>query len=762
MKNILIIIKKELRSHFNSPTAYIAIVAFLLLWEFLFFRGVFLVGQASLRSLFDFLPWIFLIFVPALTMGSIAQEKSQGTMEFLLTRPLKEIELIVGKFIGSFLFIAIALLFLFPVAWSLNKFGPVDWGVVFGQYLASLFLATTFVSLGIVISSIFKSQISALLTTSIAGFFLVIIGSDIATARLPLEAVPFMEYSSVLTHFGSMVRGVIDIRDVWYFISISIIFLSIAYLFILSTKFGSWKKIERNTQIGITLIIAIAIISNIATSRVNARIDLTEEKIYTLSASTKEILTNLDDLVDVTFYHSEQLPSQFQPVLRQIKDTLNDYESFSRGNIVISEKNPADDTKIATEATSSGIQEVRFNVVSQEEFQIKTGYLGIVVSYGGESEAIPFVENTSDLEYQLSSFITKLTIEEKPKIVFASTPNGKSSVKNFQLLARELENQYTVENLIFPATETTENENKVVTETPEKEKLEQTENFEIPEDTSVLVIAGPNKNINEDARTKIKNFSNGKGTVFFMIDGVEVISESFMANANPNSFSDFTSDEFGISVKKNMVYDLRSNETVSFTGGRMRYMLPYPFWVRSQRTEQTQIASKIESVLFPWASTVEIDEKKTKDLEITKLFSTTKAGSSQSGQFNLSPEQKFPSQGLESQLLAVAAKSSDTSEQNLRFVVVGDSDFLTDQFTQNNPQNLAFGVEIISWLAQAESLTDIRLKNISDRTMTFEDESQPNTIKFGNMAFALIVPATFGTIRMARRRRMKQLSYDQK
>lgn len=166
--------------------------------------------------------------------------------------------------------------------------------------------------------------------------------------------------------------------------------------------------------------------------------------------------------------------------------------------------------------------------------------------------------------------------------------------------------------------------------------------------------------------------------------------------------------------------------------------------------------------MFPWASTVEIDESKTKDLDITKLFSTTETGSSQDGQFNLSPEQKFPSQGLGRQLLAIAAKSSDTSDQNLRFVIVGDSDFLTDQFVQNNPQNLAFGVEVISWLAQEKSLTDIQLKNISDRTMTFENEAQPNTIKFGNMAFVFLLPVGFGTIRMARRKKMKQLSYGQK
>lgn len=763
MKNILIIVKKELQGYFNSPTAYVVLVAFLLIWQFLFFRGVFLVGQASLISLFDTLPWIFLLFIPALTMGSIAQEKSQGTIEFLLTRPIREIELLAGKFIASLLFVAIALLFIFPIAWSLNKFGNLDWGVVFGQYLASVCMAMVFVSLGIFISSIFKSQISSLLTTAIASFFLVIIGFDIATARFPLSFVPYFEYSSVLSHFASMARGVIDVRDLWYFISAVAIFLCLAYVMLLRNKYGSWKKINRNTQLGVAMIIAIALVSNVATSRIATRIDLTREKIFTLSEPTKKVLGGLDDIVDVTFYRSEQLPSQFQPVLRQIKDTLRDYEAFSGGNVVVAEKNPTAQPELAKEAAEAGVQEMRFNVISQEEFQIKTGYLGIAVSYGGEYESIPFIQNTGDLEYQLTSFIRKLTLEEKPRVVFVTGHGEKSISADYTILNQELLREFNVQEISAPTVEpddpTTE-----VDEAANKLEQAQVEEFEIPDDTTVLVLGGPNREIDEDTRNKIRSFIGNGGSVLYLIDGIEVMPQMFTANANENSFSDFISDEYGISIKENLAYDLRSNETVSFTGGSMRYMLAYPFWIRSKKAEQTPIASKVENVILPWASSVEIDQGKVKNkgLEITELLSTTEAGSSQSGQFNLSPEQKFSSRGLEAQLLAVAAKSTEDSNQNVRLAVVGDSDFLTDQFVQNNSQNLSFGIEILSWLAQEESLTSIRLKNVADRTLTFEDETQPNKIKFGNMAFALFAPAGFGVYRLTRRKKIKHLTYGQR
>ena len=165
MKNILTLIRKELQSSFNNPTAYVVIAAFLLLWEFLFFRQVFLIGEVSVRSLFDFLPWLLLLVVPALTMGSLAEEKSEGTLEFLLTRPIQPVELILGKFFGILVFFSIATAFVFPIAWSFHFFGTVDWGQTFAQYLGGIFLAAVLASLGIAVSSLVRSQITAFIVS---------------------------------------------------------------------------------------------------------------------------------------------------------------------------------------------------------------------------------------------------------------------------------------------------------------------------------------------------------------------------------------------------------------------------------------------------------------------------------------------------------------------------------------------------------------------------------------------------------------------
>ena len=254
------IIKKEFKSYFNSPIAYIIIIVFLLLWEFLFFRSVFLVGEASLRILFSFLPWLFLLLIPAITMGSISQEKSEGTLEFLLTHPIKDKKLILEKFLASIGFTSIILLFIFPIAISLSSFGNLDWGIVFGQYFASLLMASVLIAMGIFISSLFASQISSLLVSTVSSFFLIIAGLEIVTASLPLFLASLFERLSVLSHFNSMSRGVIDFRDIWYFLSITLVFLSLAYLQLLKRRFGNQKLLYNRYKSGIILFIGILFI----------------------------------------------------------------------------------------------------------------------------------------------------------------------------------------------------------------------------------------------------------------------------------------------------------------------------------------------------------------------------------------------------------------------------------------------------------------------------------------------------------------------
>jgi len=238
MRNILTIFQKEFKSYFNSPIAYIFIITFLLFSSWLFFRTFFLIGQAQLRALFGILPWLFLILAPAITMRAWAEEKKLGTMEVLMTLPLKDYEAVIGKFLASFIFIIIAVLLTFPLALTIYILGEPDTGTVVGSYLGACLMGGAYLAIGLFISSLTKNQIVAFIISVVACFVLLIIGEDIVLMSTPIIVVPIFTYLGLGAHFESISRGVIDSRDLIYYSSVIGFFLFLNTLAIESRK---WK-----------------------------------------------------------------------------------------------------------------------------------------------------------------------------------------------------------------------------------------------------------------------------------------------------------------------------------------------------------------------------------------------------------------------------------------------------------------------------------------------------------------------------------------
>jgi ABC-2 type transport system permease protein len=746
LENIFTIAKKELKSFFDNPTAYIILIVFLVLWEFLFFRGAFLTGEASLRGMFSLFPWLFLFLIPAITMGSISQEKKEGTLEFLLTHPLRDSELVLGKFIASFLFSIIALAFVFPLAWSFSRYGSLDWGALVGQYLGGILMASVMISLGIFISSIFLSQTSVMLVSIVANLALIMIGYSMVTDRLSLTLAPIFEQLSITTHFDSISRGVLDLRDLWYFVSATIVFLSLAYFNLVKMRIGNNKKAYKNHQAAIILFIGICVLTNAFSGKIGGRIDLTQNKIYTLSDSTKDLIGKLGDQigdgnVTIDVYASDKLPAQFQPVIRDTMDILKDYKTYGNGKITLNQKNPADDNN-AKEANKLGIKEIQFNVVSQEEFQMKSGYLGIAVSYGDAHEVIPFVEKTNDLEYQLTSFIQKLTVKDKKKIGFVSGHGEKTLAMDYAGLKKELSKQFEVSDLGAPAATGTE-------KTPQQRALT------IPDDVAAIVIAGPNAEISEAEKKAITDFVAKGKAAMFLVDTVAISQQTLAATANKNNVAEFLDKNYGIKVNADIAYDLRSNETVNFGS----FFLPYPFWIQAQNASpQSPIMNKINTVILPWASSISVDSGKIKENGFNEvdLLKTTKYSGTQDFTASLLPDKTFSKDGLGEKTMAVSLEK----DNGTRLIAVGDSEFLTDQYVINSPGNLSFAIGAMSWMAQEKSMAGIKIKNDEQRKMIFANQSEVSVVKYGNIAFIFLVPFIYGFMRIYRRRKLQDIKYE--
>jgi len=738
-KNIFSVFKKELRNYFNNPAAYIILVVFLLLWQFLFFRNVFITEDASLRGMIGMLPWLFLFLIPAITMASIAQEKSEGTLEFLLSHPLNDLELVAGKFLAALFFVFVGLFFLLPVAISLSFYGNFDWGVFVGQFLGSVLFASLLISLGIFISSLLVNQISSLIVSAVLSFLLVIFGSETITGGLPSVIGNALEDFSGLSHFSSIASGLLVFRDLWYFASGSVIFLGLAYLFLLKRRMGKNRSFYRKTQLGLGIGIVLAMIVNLLANYAPARIDLTADHLYTLSPATDQILKNLTEPVVFTLYVSDKLPPQTQGLVREVKGILRDYKTRGKGKVELEIKNPSKSEEIAKEALAVGVQEMRFNVMGQEELQVVSGFLGMKISQGENKEAIPFVQDLSDFEYQLTSLTKKATTKDKKKIVFLTGHKEKSIKTDYTLLEKELSKQFVTEE--FMSQEITKS---------------------LPENTAALVVAGPSEEVKEGERKVIADYLNNGGSAFFLIDAHTLSPQGLTATENQNSFADFL-ENYGVIVNKDILFDTRSNETVRFTSSDgMSFFFPYPFWPRVNALDPTsRLTAKIESIVLPWASSLSVDEEKlaAAGLFAEKVFATTKSGGSKPIDASLAPDQKIDPAGLEEKTVVLALSGSEENSKKPRIIVVGNSDFMTDGMAQNFQENLFFAVNGISWLGQEESLGEIKSKQMIDHRLVFQNRTQMKVVKYFNLGLAAILPLGYGVLRIWRRRGLRKFSY---
>lgn len=238
MKIIRTIAKKEFRAYFLSPIAYIYLITFLVLTHWLFLRGFFVIGQADLRAFFTLMPWVYLFFIPAVAMGKWSEERKQGTIELLFTLPIAEKEILLGKFLAGLGLIAAALLLTFPLPVTVAWLGKTDIGLLIGGYLGLFFLGGAYLAISLWISALTDNQIIAFILGVAACFGLFIVGEPLVTAGLPSPVVSVLQYLGLGSHFESIGRGVIDTRDVVYYLSVIFLFL---FFNLKSLEGRAWK-----------------------------------------------------------------------------------------------------------------------------------------------------------------------------------------------------------------------------------------------------------------------------------------------------------------------------------------------------------------------------------------------------------------------------------------------------------------------------------------------------------------------------------------
>ncbi len=231
MQNIWFIMKREFNGYFATPVAYVFIIIFLLLAGFsTFFVGNFFErGEADLYPFFSMHPWLYVLLIPAISMRLWSEERKTGSIELLMTLPISVFEAVLGKFLAAWAFTGLALLLSFPLWITVNYLGEPDNGVIFAGYIGSLFMAGGFLAIGGCISALTKNQVIAFVLSLVVSLIFVLSGYgivlDFFSGWAPQALVEAVSSFSFLTHFDAISKGVIDMRDVFYFVSLIAIWL---------------------------------------------------------------------------------------------------------------------------------------------------------------------------------------------------------------------------------------------------------------------------------------------------------------------------------------------------------------------------------------------------------------------------------------------------------------------------------------------------------------------------------------------------------
>jgi ABC-type uncharacterized transport system involved in gliding motility auxiliary subunit/ABC-type transport system involved in multi-copper enzyme maturation permease subunit len=729
IRSIYTVAKRELRSYFDYPTAYVLVVAFIAISLFLTFRNMYASNTASMRPLFDLLPVLFSVFVPAATMRSFAEERRGLTLDWLLAHPVSELEVVVGKFLGDWAFVMLALLGTLPTAVGVLLASTADPGIVCAQYIGGALLAGQLVALGLWASSITRNQITAFIVAAVSSFVLFLIGLQVVQIGLPTTISGALAHLSVVSHFQNVARGVIDLRDVLYFVSTGAFFLVLAGGSVARARLSRGGSDFRRLRMGSWVVAVLILVVNLLGSHVRGRLDLTRDHLFTLAQGTRKVLGNLNDLVQVKLFVSDALPPEVQLQLRDVRDLLSDMKHAADGKLVVTEEDPDKSPAAKSEAESFGIGPIEFNVLREQEFQVKRGYYGLAVIYANKHKVFPVIQQTSNLEYRLVSAIAGMTRKTKLGVSFVSGFGAKGSF-DIPGLRDNLQDRYTIRSVDLTTDSTVLSEDS----------------------TKVLVLAGPTQTLDSAAVRHLEKYVSSGGAALLLLPPVNINNRSFTPVPVQSGLDGYLKAH-GVIMGKQMVMDLASSERVSLgQQGLFSVVSPYPLWPIVFPVGNNPVTQGLNAITLAWASPVNVGDS----AHVTALLHTSKAGALRGLQMPINPDQNWsnvPREDLGVRTVAVAENPGPGAGKVGRMVVVGDAAFVGNQFIQNNPQNLTFVANAIDWLAQDEALMGIRSKNREPPDLRFSSNFGRNMLKWGNLVGIPLLFVLFGLVRVTGRRR---------
>lgn len=486
-------------------------------------------------------------------------------------------------------------------------------------------------------------------------------------------------------------------------------------------------RLDRFEKPSIVLFSFIAfVLINFLSAFLPLRLDFSKGQANTLSKSTKKIITHLDDVINIKFFVSSNLPTRLLPIKTEVVEILNEYQKNSRGKIIVKIIDPKRDEDSMNETNQYGVPELQFSQLEKDKYAVSTAFFGIGVAYGNKKEVIPQVAEPENLEFNLTSLIYKLTLKDVIKIGLIgdqidslSTPQDIVSI--FKKLASQ---QFSLESI------TLSDEAK-----------------EISQDIKTLIIIDNQIPYTDQQLSLLKNYLKNGGKAIFFIDGV-FVDENLSVNKSNNNLLPLLAD-YGIKINDNLLLST-SAELVNFGNQMMQFLTPYPFWLKTNNfNTKTAYFANINQLTFPWTSSITLTNKK--DIELIELIKTSNKSweQTESSGYNINP-QTIPEpkvSDLKEFIIGAEAKI-----KNSRLIVVGSSRLIQDQYLNQSSGNLEFVFNLLNDLASQGALTGIRSRAISYYPLPDLSEQQKNIFKYANILGLPILFGLYGAIRLLRRK----------
>ncbi len=395
--NVIIgkVARKELLLFFASPVAWLFLASFLIVSLFTFFwvESFFARNIADVRPLFEWMPLLLLFLSSALTMRSWSDERRSGTLEYVLTLPAGIWQFVLGKFLACAMILLLALLATLPVPFTVASLTALDWGPVLAGYLAALLLGCAYLAVGLFVSSRTDNAIVSLMGSIAICSLLYIAGSDLLLGFFGSNVGEVLSLLSTSARFESITRGVIDMRDLYYYFAVTTVFLA---LNVLGLEQGRWSRggnrRHRRWRWGTALLIANVIVAGVSLQAFRTlRVDVTQGQLYSLSEPSMGVLEQIEEPLLIRGYFSERSHPLLAPLVPQLRDLLQEYAVAANGAIRVEFVDPAQDAEAEQAANEDyGITATPFQVADRYQSALVNAYFDVLIQYGDEFETLGF------------------------------------------------------------------------------------------------------------------------------------------------------------------------------------------------------------------------------------------------------------------------------------------------------------------------------------------------------------------------------------